>query len=145
MFLQLISQKISFWSFKIIITRGIWKVLSMVFYLSKRFTKPIMFGIILKNYLSSMIWHRFYEDMIMQTRKIYCEYMYCLYTEKRKISVENITFYLLKSVQNINNISWNKIILCHLIGHNLVQLLHNWWSSWMFLIIKYRNNNTKIV
>ena len=29
--------------------------------------------------------------------------MYCLYTEKRKISVENITFYLLKSVQNINN------------------------------------------
>ena len=28
--------------------------------------------------------------------------MYCLYTGKRKISVENITFYLLKSVQNIN-------------------------------------------
>ena len=25
--------------------------------------------------------------------------MYCLYTGKRKISVENITFYLLKSVQ----------------------------------------------
>ena len=32
--------------------------------------------------------------------------MYCLYTGKRKISVENITFYLLKSVQNINNSSW---------------------------------------
>ena len=29
--------------------------------------------------------------------------MYCLYTGKRKIPVENITFYLLKSVQNINN------------------------------------------
>ena len=29
----------------------------------------------------------------------------CLYTGKRKISVENITFYLLKSVQNINNSS----------------------------------------
>ena len=27
--------------------------------------------------------------------------MYCLYTGKRKISVENITFYLLKYVQNI--------------------------------------------
>ena len=27
-------------------TRGIWKVLSMVFYLSNRFTNPIMFGII---------------------------------------------------------------------------------------------------
>ena len=39
--------------------------------------------------------------------KYYCEYMYCLYTEKRKMSVENITFYLLKSVQNINNSSRN--------------------------------------
>ena len=27
--------------------------------------------------------------------------MYCLYTGKRKISVENITFYLLKYMQNI--------------------------------------------
>ena len=27
--------------------------------------------------------------------------MYCLYTGKRKISVENVTFYLWKSVQNI--------------------------------------------
>ena len=43
----------------------------MVFYLSNRFTNPIMFGIILKSY--------------------------------RKISVENITFYLLKSVQDIIN------------------------------------------
>ena len=33
--------------------------------------------------------------------------MYCLYTEKRKIAEENITFYLLKSVQNINNSSLN--------------------------------------
>ena len=31
----------------------------------------------------------------------------CLYTGKCKISVKNITFYLLKSVQNINNSSWN--------------------------------------
>ena len=29
-------------------TRGIWKVLSMVLYLSNRFTNPIMFDIILK-------------------------------------------------------------------------------------------------
>ena len=36
----------------------------------------------------------------------YCEYMYCLYTGKRKISVKSITFYLLKSVHNINNSSW---------------------------------------
>ena len=42
---------------------------------------------------------------MMQARKIYCEYMYCLYTGKRKISVENITFYLWKSVQNIKNSS----------------------------------------
>ena len=28
------------------------------------------FGIILKNYLSLMLWHKFYEDIIMQTRKI---------------------------------------------------------------------------
>ena len=31
--------------------------------------------------------------------------MYCLYTGKRKISVENITFYVLKSVQNINKLA----------------------------------------
>ena len=35
-------------------TRGVWKVLSMVYYLSNQFTNLIMFGIILKNYLSSM-------------------------------------------------------------------------------------------
>ena len=29
--------------------------------------------------------------------------MYWMYTEKRKILVENIFFYFLKSVQNINN------------------------------------------
>ena len=33
--------------------------------------------------------------------------MYCLYTGKRKISVENVSFYILKSVQNINISSWN--------------------------------------
>ena len=49
--------------------RGIWKVLSMVIYLSNRFTYPIMFDIILKSHLSSMLWHKFHEDIIMQTRK----------------------------------------------------------------------------
>ena len=77
---------------------------------------------------------------MMQTRKYYCEYIYCLYIGKRKLSswclvmverlflavlrgclrfvivvfpdhthllfsVENITFYLWKSVQNIKNSS----------------------------------------
>ena len=59
-------------------TRGIWKVLSMVFYLSSRFTNPIMFGIILISYFSPMLWQKFHEDIITQTRKYYCEYMYCL-------------------------------------------------------------------
>ena len=49
---------------------GIWKVLSMVFYLGNLFTNPIMFDIILKNYLSSMLWHKFHEDIINQTRII---------------------------------------------------------------------------
>ena len=35
-------------------TRGIWKVHSMVFYLSNGLTNPFMFGIILKCYLFSM-------------------------------------------------------------------------------------------
>ena len=39
------------------------------------------------------------------TLKAAREYMYCLDTGKRKISVENIPFYLLKNVQDINNIS----------------------------------------
>ena len=52
-------------------TRGIWKVLCMVFYLSNRFTNPIMFDIILTNHLSSMLWHKlFHEDIMMQTRII---------------------------------------------------------------------------
>ena len=72
----------------------------MVFYLNNRFTNPIMYDIILKSYFSSMLWHKFREDIIVQ-------YMYCLHTGKRKISVENIVFYLLKSVQNINNSLWN--------------------------------------
>ena len=80
--------------------RGIWKVLSMVFYLSNLFTNPIMFGTMLKRYLSSMLWHKFHEDIIMQTGKniIVNTCTYCLYTGKRIILLENIT---LKSVQNI--------------------------------------------
>ena len=54
-----------------------------------------------------MLWHKLHEDIIMQRRKYYFEYMYCLYTGKRKLSMENITFYLLKNVQNIYNSSWN--------------------------------------
>ena len=42
-------------------TRGISKVLSMVYYRSNRFTNPIMFGIILKSYPSSMFWHKLHE------------------------------------------------------------------------------------
>ena len=34
-------------------TRGIWKVLSMVYYLRNQYTNPIMYGIILESYLSS--------------------------------------------------------------------------------------------
>ena len=55
---------------RILYTRGIWKVLSMVFYLSNRFTNPIMFDIILKNPLSSMLWYKFREDIVMQTQII---------------------------------------------------------------------------
>ena len=51
-------------------TRGIWKVLSMVFYLSNLFTNPIMFGLILKRYFSSMLWNKFHEDIITQTQTI---------------------------------------------------------------------------
>ena len=49
--------------------RGIWKALSMVFYLSNLFTNPIMFDFILKSYFFSMLWHKFHEDIIMQTGK----------------------------------------------------------------------------
>ena len=64
--------------------RDIWKVLSMVYYLSNQFTNLIMFGIILNNYLSSMLWHKFHEDIIRH-EKYYCKYMYCLYTGKYNI------------------------------------------------------------
>ena len=46
---------------------GIWKVLSMVFYLSNQFTNPIMFDIILKNFLFSMLWHKIQKCKPEQT------------------------------------------------------------------------------
>ena len=52
-----------------------------------------------------MLWHKFRGDNA-DTKKYYCEYMYCLYTGKRKISVENITFYLLKSVLDTTRSSY---------------------------------------
>ena len=51
-------------------TRGIWKVFSMAFYLSNRFTNPIMLDIILNNYHSSMLWQKYHADTVMQTRII---------------------------------------------------------------------------
>ena len=74
----------------------------MVFYLSKRLTHSIMFGIILKSFLSSMLWHTFHEDMIMRTRKMLLSIHVLFVYLKTQISAKNITFYLLKSVQNIN-------------------------------------------
>ena len=50
--------------------RGIWKVHSMVTYLSNRLTNSFIIGIILNSYLSSMLEHNFQEDVIMQVRKI---------------------------------------------------------------------------
>ena len=41
----------------------------MAYYLSHRFTNRIMIGINLKSYLSSTLWHRFYWDIKMHTRK----------------------------------------------------------------------------
>ena len=58
------------WQFMYDCTRVIRKICSMVIYLSNWFTNTILFGIILKSYLSSMLWRKFYEDVMMQTRKI---------------------------------------------------------------------------
>ena len=68
----------------------------MVFYFSNRITSPSIFNIILKSYIFFMLWHKFHEDVMVQTRKniIVNTCPEC----KRKISVENITFYLLKRV-----------------------------------------------
>ena len=54
-------------------TRGIWKDFSMFFfffYLSNRFTNPVMFVFILKSYFSPIIWHNYHKDIILQTRTI---------------------------------------------------------------------------
>ena len=74
-----------------------------------------MFGIISKSFLPLCYSTNFMKMLWYKQEKYYCEYMYCLYTGKRKISVENITFYLWKSVQNIKNKSWNYILLYHLV------------------------------
>ena len=53
-----------------LITRAIWKVRSMVFFLSNRLTNPFMFGSILNSYLSAMSGHRYQDNIVMQTRNI---------------------------------------------------------------------------
>ena len=73
-------------------TRGIWKVRSMIFYLSNRFTNPIMFGIILKSYFSSKLWHKFHGEFIMQTRKVLFRIHVLFVYWKTQNSVENIHF-----------------------------------------------------
>ena len=67
-----------------------------------------MLGIIFKSYISTMFWHKFHENIMMQIRKILLliNALY-IYTGRRKISEENIKLYLLKSVENINNNSLN--------------------------------------
>ena len=52
---QIIIIKIIFYK------NGIWRVLSMVFYLSNQFTNHILLGIILKKYLSFFIEHKFFS------------------------------------------------------------------------------------
>ena len=79
-----------------------------------------MFGIIIKSYLAQNSWECYNantKNIIMNTCTV------CI-TGKRKILVANITVYLLKSVQNIIKIPLSKIILYHLVGHNLVQWLN---------------------
>ena len=51
-------------------TRAIWKVRSMVVFLSNRLTNPFMSGIILNSYLSSMSGHKYHDNIVMQARNI---------------------------------------------------------------------------
>ena len=125
--------------------RGILKVLSIVFYLSNRFTSPIMFGIILKSYLSSMLWFNFHEDIIMQTRKILLWIHILFVTWQTQNFSGKYDILPFESVQNNNNSSLNLIILYHVVDHNHVRWLYNWWLSWNFFITKYWNSNTKTV
>ena len=60
-----------------------------------------MFEIILKSYFSSMLWYKFHEDILMRTRKKKLRIHVLFVYWKTQNSVENITFYHLKRVQNI--------------------------------------------
>ena len=51
-------------------TGAIWKLCSMVLYLSYRSTRLFMFSIILNSYYFYMLGHKFQEDVAMQTRTI---------------------------------------------------------------------------
>ena len=41
------------------------------FFLGSQLTNPFMFGIILNSYLSSILGHKFHEDVVMQARNIF--------------------------------------------------------------------------
>ena len=61
-----------------------------------------MYGIILKSYFPLSNDKNSMSILLCRHKQYNCDYMYLLFTRKRKLSVENITFYILKNVQNIN-------------------------------------------
>ena len=63
-----------------------------------------MIGIILKNYLFSMLGHNFHEDVILQTRKIVLR-LHVLFVYWKKHFTGKDNFLPFENVQNINNIS----------------------------------------
>ena len=71
--------------------RRIWKVRTcQVFSLSNLITNPFMLGAILRSYLKvSFLYVRtnLHEDVV-ERNIFYCEYMYCLYIGKNKISID---------------------------------------------------------
>ena len=74
-------------------TRAIWKVRSMVFFLSNRLTNPFMFGINLNSYLSSMSGHKYHDNIVMHVRNI-LPWIHVLFGYWKKQNVNEIYNFL---------------------------------------------------
>ena len=106
-------------------TRGIWKVHSMVFYLSNRLTNPYMSGITLKLYLSSML-RAVYTISFSCTRLLYKKNCHLIWW---CIQQKMISFFIVQEKLMNRNSSFFSMITyqtCHQIAN---QKQENFWQQ----------------
>lgn len=115
--------------------RGIWKVCSTLIFLSNGITNPFMLGIILNTHLPTLLWYKFYENIVKQTQNIMNTCTVCI-LEKRKVHVSKLficwkvckaLIFFVQTCSGLNFLSktvcglWNEI-KWHFVNNNKEQI-----------------------